>query len=337
MKTDLTRSLIETSVRRALNQGGEAPERESRNLVDLGLHFSSGGLQKRILSAIQTMLQDPGSAYYGLVKDVLANTDHDRLMTFGVNLGYEGCSKGAKVIRRLEAEGGFNIPWAMALQMSGAYLEKQPDIYVSILNQGADLGIRTYLLFSKDDLRAFIPVLEAQEKSAFVLSVWVKQVTDEFVRSLEKAFNILVSVRCEPGYETACAMLRKAKMPYALLLEYTDADRERILSGEWIESLLPSHPVFAFLLPSASCSEATQREVYEYVLSVRQEQRYPAILMEIRQDIMMIDHYISGDTCFVAFDAEGRLHTDKGVLDGEEYNIFHNELKSILRLALRKD
>ena len=37
MKTDLTRSLIETSVRRALNQGGEAPERESRNLVDLGL------------------------------------------------------------------------------------------------------------------------------------------------------------------------------------------------------------------------------------------------------------------------------------------------------------
>ena len=199
------------------------------------------------------------------------------------------------------------------------------------------MGIRTYLLFSKDDLRAFIPVLEAQEKSAFVLSVWVKQVTDEFVRSLEKAFNILVSVRCEPGYETACSMLRKAKMPYALLLEYTDADRERILSGEWIESLLPSHPVFAFLLPSASCSEATQREVYEYVLSARQEQRYPAILMEIRQDIMMIDHYISGDTCFVAFDAEGRLHTDKGVLDGEEYNIFHNELKSILRLALRKD
>ena len=283
------------------------------------------------------MLQDPVSAYYGLVKDVLANTDHDRLMTFGVNLGYESCSKGAKVIRRLEAEGGFNIPWAMALQMSGAYLEKQPDIYESILNQGADLGIRTYLLFSKDDLRAFIPVLEAQEKSAFVLSVWVKQVTDEFVRSLEKAFNILVSVRCEPGYETACSMLRKAKMPYALLLEYTDADRERILSGEWIESLLPSHPVFAFLLPSASCSEATQREVYEYVLSARQEQRYPAILMEIRQDIMMIDHYISGDTCFVAFDAEGRLHTDKGVLDGEEYNIFHNELKSILRLALRKD
>ena len=166
MKTDLTRSLIETSVRRALNQGGEAPERESRNLVDLGLQFSSGGLQKRILSAIQTMLQDPDSAYYGLVKDVLANTDHDRLTTFGFNLGYEGCSKGAKVIRRLEAEGGFNIPWAMALQLSGAYLEKQPDIYESILNQGADLGIRTYLLFTRDDLRTFLPVLKVQEKSA---------------------------------------------------------------------------------------------------------------------------------------------------------------------------
>ena len=46
MKTDWTRSLIEASVRYALNKCGESPERESRNLVDLGLQFSSGELQK---------------------------------------------------------------------------------------------------------------------------------------------------------------------------------------------------------------------------------------------------------------------------------------------------
>lgn len=56
MKTDWTRSLIEASVRYALNKCGESPERESRNLVDLGLQFSSGELQKHILGVVQSML-----------------------------------------------------------------------------------------------------------------------------------------------------------------------------------------------------------------------------------------------------------------------------------------
>ena len=78
-------------------------------------------------------------------------------------------------------------------------------------------------------------------------------------------------------------------------------------------------------------------EVYEYVQSVRQAQRYPVVPMELKRDIMRIDHYISGDTCFVAFDSQGQLNTDAGVFEGEEYNVFSRELRDILRLALRKN
>ena len=211
MKTDLTRSLIETSVRRALNQGGEAPERESRNLVDLGLQFSSGGLQKRILSAIQTMLQDPLTApTMGWSRMSLPIPTTTALRPLASTWAMRGCSKGAKVIRRLEAEGGFNIPWAMALQLSGAYLEKQPDIYESILNQGADLGIRTYLLFTRDDLRTFLQCSRYRRKAPSCSPYGCGRWTQEFVDSLDSVPNVMVSVRCEPGFDSACAMLRRA-------------------------------------------------------------------------------------------------------------------------------
>ena len=337
MKTDWTRSLIEASVRYALNKCGESPERESRNLVDLGLQFSSGELQKHILGVVQSMLQDPDCAYYEMVRDALANTSHDRLLTFGVNLGYEGCSKGAEVIRKTEAEGGFNIPWAMAIELSAEELDKRLATYESLLLQGASMGIRTYLLFSKGDMSPFIPVVKAQEKSAFVLSLWPAQVTQRFIASLENVPNVMVAVRHEDGAGEACALLREAKIPYAVLMEYSDGDRQRIVSGKWIESLLPMHPILALLIPSRTCSEDTQSSVYEYVQSVRQAQRYPVVPMELKRDIMRIDHYISGDTCFVAFDSQGQLNTDAGVFEGEEYNVFSRELRDILRLALRKN
>ena len=55
-KIDLTRTLIETTVRRTLEKIQEAPEREIRNLVEFGLEFSNGRFQKKFLTAARKML-----------------------------------------------------------------------------------------------------------------------------------------------------------------------------------------------------------------------------------------------------------------------------------------
>lgn len=72
------------------------PERGARNLVDLAMQFSEGRFQKNFFSAAQTMLQNENSAYYGLIRDIATYTDETRLFTFGMNLGYNGCTVGVK-------------------------------------------------------------------------------------------------------------------------------------------------------------------------------------------------------------------------------------------------
>ena len=74
------------------------------------------------------MLQNEKSAYYDLAKRIATGVDHDLVTTFGVNVGYNGFTKGARLIRRIEAERGFNIPWALHVGINEeklAALEKE--------------------------------------------------------------------------------------------------------------------------------------------------------------------------------------------------------------------
>ena len=56
MKSDMTRVLVESTIRRTLKAMRESPEREARNLVDAGAQFSTGRFQTRLISHAQRML-----------------------------------------------------------------------------------------------------------------------------------------------------------------------------------------------------------------------------------------------------------------------------------------
>ena len=85
MKNDITSVLVESAIRRTLKNIQESPERATRNLIDLGLQFSDGRFQTRLLSQAQRMLQNQDSAYYELVKNTVETVDHDILASFGLN------------------------------------------------------------------------------------------------------------------------------------------------------------------------------------------------------------------------------------------------------------
>ena len=89
MKKDINWMLIESVVRRTVQKLHDSPEREIRNLIDLGLSFADGRFQRKFLKASQKMLRNEKSAYYPLIKDVVSHVDEERLVTFGMNLGYQ--------------------------------------------------------------------------------------------------------------------------------------------------------------------------------------------------------------------------------------------------------
>src|SRR5699024_10611123 len=115
------------------------------------LQFSSGRFQTRLLATAQRMLGNSKSAYYDLVRHVATHVDHEIITGFGVNLGYNSCTKGARLIRETEVQRGFNIPWALHLFINEEKLHAEPEFYPALLQESKSLGIYTYLLFAQGD------------------------------------------------------------------------------------------------------------------------------------------------------------------------------------------
>ena len=170
-KADLTRAILETTISKALRDIQADPERSIRNLVDLGRSFSNGRFQKEFFRFAQTMLENEHSAYYPLVKDVVDQVNPQTLQTFGINIGYNACTHGAKQIRANEAKFGFNIPWAIAFQMAAAPGSMQLADFCSMIDQGMELGVYTYLLFwDARPAREIVPLLQKYPDCAFSYS-----------------------------------------------------------------------------------------------------------------------------------------------------------------------
>ncbi len=336
MKKDMTKVLVEATVRRTLSNIEESPERATRNLIDLGLEFSNGRFQTRLFRQAQKMMQDTKSAYYGLVKHMVSTVDHEILTTFSVNLGYNSCTKGARRIREIEAAEGFNIPWALNLLVNEEKMDAEPDFYLSIFRQGTALGIYTYLLFVTGYPENVLPLAEKQPDCAFILFLRGHLVSRALIEKLRTVKNVMVSVYTDEDMGEACQKLSDAKQLYAVYRQYAEQDRESILSGEWLRSVLPAQPSFAFLQADLSCTPQTQAEVYRYVTAVRDGQQYPLIVMDIKQDTLLIDQVISDGECLVGFDADGSLRTHEGFRREERYNIFRHPLAEILPGVSRK-
>lgn len=333
-KTDVSRLFVENILERTLSRLHESPKREIRNLVDMGLNFSRGRFQKRFLQTVQKMLKNPQSAYYTLVQDLAGNVDRDRILSFGVNLGYEGCTKGARTIRAQEKKRGFCIPWFLTLAVSEKKLEEEPEFYPSVVEQGIELGIHTYLLFSDGDPAKLLPLLQSRKDCAFLLLLRGAQVTDSLLQALKQVKSTAVSICADEDMPAACQKLRQGRFLYAVHRQYTEEESGRILSGEWLESLLPYRPPFVFLAADRSCSQSVQQQVYSYIRSVRDGQTYPLVLMDFRQDMLDIDRVISDDGCTVAFDFEGWLRNQETVFEDECCNLFVNRLDQILETAM---
>lgn len=336
MKLDTNRVLIEASIRKALRDMESAPERSCRNLIDLGLSFTKGRFQESFLRTAQEMLHHENSAYYALIKDTAGAVNRDNLITFGINLGYHGCTKGARVIRAMEDQYGFNIPWSLSVELDMQILRARPGVYSEMLSQGVSLGIHTYQFYLEGSPLAALPLLQSQPECAFLLFLHGRQIDSAFLRELTGHPNVMVAVYDGDDMPAACKMLRDAGRLYGVYCPYGQAQQQEILSGRWLEHILPARPVFAFVRPQDGCPAPLEREIYAYVCSVRQAQRHPVFLMDLRQDVMAIDEVISEDVCLAEFALDGHLKTHRGEYFGEEYNLFFSPLADIFKGAMKK-
>ena len=335
----MNRTLIEALIRKTLKDMKDSPERSMRNLIDLGILFTDGRFKEEFLKRVQELLQDEQSAYYQLARDVIHHTEDEHLLTFGMNIGYEGCTGGAKIIRKIESAEGFDIPWSLYLKISDDNYHVRKAIYDATIKCGKKIGIHTYLIFSDLHHEKLLSLISKNKDCNFVLFCEPETVTDFTLDEMVGLPNLMFAIRyTETSDETAntCALLRERDMLYAVFVRYTDMDAARITEEyPWCDTEA-MHSMITLIVPAAECSKSARESVYQTVYKARQAQRYATVPWDGYTDNCYIDSVISESACTAGFDENGFLYTADGCIRDDRFNLFKNELKDILKRVFPK-
>ena len=337
MNKSMSRMLVDTVVKKALNNIKDCPERGIRNLVDMALQFSEGRFQKDFFTAAQTMLQNENSAYYGLVRDTVTYTDIDRLYTFGMNLGYNGCTDGARRIRSNEEKMNCNIPWTISVQINTRTLEENHGKYDALIREGEGLGVYSWMLFAMDDAQQALSLASSHADSAFCVFCKAEDLSAAFLDEAAELYNVMLVIRYEENASDLCAALRERGLLYSVWYQYDQSDTETIVSGDLFSSTQQLSPVFTVLVPRRDCPDEVRRTVCQTVKQVREEQTYRTLAWELQGDNCLVDSIISGDTCSVYFDDDGNLCDWNRKFESEHRNMFQSSLSDILMSACSKE
>lgn len=325
---DMTRLLVKGIVHKTLERIQSDPDRSLRNLIDMGLNQAKGRFQHRFFKVAQHMLTHENSPYYQIARTLTQTTDINTLEIFGMNLGYNGLTVGAKTIRSLEKEISVNIPWIISIEYKKDGLT--PAAVDGLLASGKKLGIYTYSLFgTAEDLDALDAVMNTHSDCAFLVFISPGKPSAKSLQWLTRHHHVMVSLPAlDVSFDETYTMLRDAKCLCGMYATYSDEDVEAIRSGAMAKLAAKRESVLLFLFAEKECSPQSRSAVHAYVTETRNEPRFPFSMIDYFSDLLDIDAVISDQPCFLAVTGNGKIvtspmrtETAESILEDELYNI----------------
>lgn len=336
MRNNTSRILIETIVKKTLADIQEAPQRSIRNLIDMALYFSNGRFQRSFFAMAQTMLQKETSAYYGLIEDIANHVDSERIFRFGMNVGYNSCTLGARTIREIEAKEGYNIPWIISLYIDSQTFSDKLSDYQRILSQGESIGVYTWILFPSGYSKEIVSLIQEHPNCAFALFCNPKDGYSFFIHDIAACKNVMLVIQYREDTAKVCDLLRKEKMLYSVYYCYQEKDMDDIRKGRLFDRIQQLHPVFTALMADSACTEDSIQQIYQVIKQNREQQLFQTVLWEIEYDSNAVDSVISSEPCSAKFDAAGYLMIKQNNTRENTLNLFENDLSSVLKQAFPK-
>ena len=328
--------LIQTTVRKAIRDIRETPQRSTRNLVDMALNFASGRFQQEFFQMAQKMLSDERSAYYTLLQDLVTHVNEEKLLTFGMNVGYNSATFGAKRIRHLEETVGYNIPWTLFLEMDRTSVIQHRERYHALIEAGEEMGIFTWMVFSHSCAADCIELAARHPNSAFVLFCDHAEINWSLIDCASDLNNLMLAVPVDENAELTCVLLREAGLMYSVYTAYAEEDLSRIQSGDLFCDMEQLHPVFSAFIPKPGCPQSVQTLAYEAIHTAQMAQTHATMLWELRRDCMVVDRIISGDGCWAGFSADGVFHGIDENGKEQTFSVTDSSLEELFKQAFPK-
>ncbi len=301
--------MISSTVNRGIESMEEDPKRSIRRLADLGRRFSKSSFHDQVFSVIQELLSNEDSHYYDMIANLLKNSDHEALRTFGLNIGYMSWTYGARIIRKEQKENGICIPWAIKLRYDsreegGMTLE---DID-HLISQGVSLRIYSYMIRHSYDPQENYAIFDLFQKYPDCTFMWVRdsgRLTAAQIEFLKECRNTLTILPCEDQETLLTAhLIRSQKIIFALSSRYrTEEDITNNFTGTPLDKVLSSETGIYMQLAEDDAELSAEPLCY----NSRLEQRHPVLITDYYGDCASIGRAAVDNTVVLEIGADGKV------------------------------
>ena len=312
----ITRAIIEATVERGLREVDEDPQRSIRKFVDLGRQFSKGRFTDDIYNIFADLLRNEESPYYTAFEHVMHHTSFTALKHFGVNLGYNSFTRGGKIIRRIENNSDYHIPWAISIIFDPESENSlTPATLDRLITEGLEYGIFAYNLIiekSISTLSPLLPIVKKHPGCAFFLTLPDDELDSHTADVIKDCPNTLVLLALGEYVDTNSLMLRRQKSWYGVYDTYNDSTSGNILTTSACRKYISSEASFVILIAEEGTSLetiiATQKKIKEF----RFTPTSPLFIFDMYGDCYFINKLISDYPCYMIINSDGTVETNDG-------------------------
>ncbi|MFZ3131799.1 MAG: hypothetical protein WA125_12025 [Desulfosporosinus sp.] len=313
----LIRRTINIAVSKALEEMKSNTRRSIRNLIDLGLLFSTSENQKWFFNAAQKVIANPKNPYNSLVKRITSDVNNDTIKKVGLNLGYSSLIYGANKLKKRQDYSGVPIPWLLIFDIyeSNAEVFHQME---HLIREGRELGIHSYIAcpHEKDDIQTICEIAKRFDECLFILKVSSGLISEQTAESLGKIHNTMISVQikgtdfsCE-SEQKAFRLLKQNRCLYGFHISYNEDTMKQLTTPEYIRSAIGLGNLFGVYIAENGVSDTCRDAVYTFTRNVRGENGQPLITLEWFRDMRVISEKILSGDGYMAINLAERVYCE---------------------------
>lgn len=317
MNIDLNRILIENTVRLSLRNFDFDDKRCLRKLIDTGIHLAGKGDEKKIFEDIGELFVDEDSLYYPAVAKLMKNSDREKFIQFGIDLGYNTFNKAATTIQQVSRQYGKNIPWIADMNVTGANASGYSEATFSkLVTHYTSIGINAFILRFDAGINAsvyenIISVIRKNQYTIFAFMLPDEALTDSLLDKLSPASNILACLPLDGANTTDNVAKLSSRSVLTAVRYMVDSNySEELLTGIGSAQQSDStdtaknnsvlarvaefdHPIVIFETdPSMTAEEV--RHFNNGMPALRKNPPYPVLMINLNYDIQNINVMTSG-------------------------------------------
>ncbi len=313
MTKDFTRVLIETAVERGIKDVTDDPRRSLRRLAELGKQYSEGRFQKASFGHITNLLKNDESPYYDMLEKFLATVDHHAIKTFGLNMGYDSWTYGARLIRKESEKREYMLPWVVLIHYDNKRIDglKASDID-GLINELEPLGVNTYLIISAHGLDhdpALTDIFRKHLTCAFFLFLKDALISIDDAEEIKNIGNTVISVNiADNNAMEACRKLKEIRALYVIHYLYKYDEIEGFADEENIDRWLSYGSAFIFLIQK----DSDRGLAGKFAKGSRMEQEYPILVWDVYADIRLVNEMISDTPFIFEVESDGSVKYPEG-------------------------